>query len=100
MTNIVITNGVTFGLETGATVVGDDMSGPAIKNYLGARKTTMLGNNFEEYHVDGPPRTETVLDKLENISISVVSVTGVDQTLIWSVHKDNTMWAEQPSRVI
>ena len=46
MTNIVITNGVTFGLETGATVVGDDMSGPAIKNYLGARKTTMLGNNL------------------------------------------------------
>ncbi|XP_062407170.1 GTP cyclohydrolase 1 feedback regulatory protein-like [Sardina pilchardus] len=75
--------------ETGPTMVGDDMSDPAIMNYLGARKTTMLGNNFGEYHVGEPPRT--VLDKLEKIGFSVVSMTGVGQTLIWCLHKDTCM---------
>lgn len=32
--------------ETGPTMVGDEYSDPAIMTYLGARKTTILGNNL------------------------------------------------------
>ncbi|XP_023658042.1 GTP cyclohydrolase 1 feedback regulatory protein [Paramormyrops kingsleyae] len=73
-------------LETGPTMVGDEHSDPVIMNYLGARKTTMLGNNFSEYHVDEPPRV--VLDKLENIGFRLVTMTGVGQTLVWCLHRD------------
>ncbi|XP_034051456.1 GTP cyclohydrolase 1 feedback regulatory protein [Thalassophryne amazonica] len=73
-------------LETGPTNVGDESSDPVIMNYLGARKTHMLGNNFSEYSVDEPPRL--VLDKLEKIGFRVVSMTGVGQTLVWCLHKE------------
>ncbi|KAJ8290408.1 hypothetical protein GJAV_G00012420 [Gymnothorax javanicus] len=73
-------------LETGPTMVGDENSDPVIMNYLGARKTTMLGNNFSEYHVDDPPRI--VLDKLEKIGYRVQNMTGVGQTLVWCLHKE------------
>ncbi|XP_023829476.1 GTP cyclohydrolase 1 feedback regulatory protein-like [Salvelinus namaycush] len=62
-------------LVTGPTMVGDEFSDPSIINYLGARKTNKLGNNFWEYHVDEPPRV--VLDKLEKVGFSVVTMTGV-----------------------
>ncbi|KAA0711603.1 GTP cyclohydrolase 1 feedback regulatory protein [Triplophysa tibetana] len=74
-------------LETGPTMVGDEYSDLAVMNYLGARKTSMLGNNFSEYHVDEPPRV--VLDKLEKRGYRVVSMTGVGQTLVWCLHKEN-----------
>ncbi|XP_038585273.1 GTP cyclohydrolase 1 feedback regulatory protein [Micropterus salmoides] len=73
-------------LETGPTNVGDEYSDPAVMNYLGARKTTMLGNNFSEYHVDDPPRL--VLDKLEKIGFRLLTMTGVGQTLVWCLHKE------------
>lgn len=73
-------------METGPTMVGDEYSDPAIMTYLGARKTTMLGNNFSEYNVDEPPRI--VMDKLENIGYRVLSMTGVGQTLVWCLHKE------------
>uniref|UniRef100_A0A672HFA2 GTP cyclohydrolase 1 feedback regulatory protein n=2 Tax=Salarias fasciatus TaxID=181472 RepID=A0A672HFA2_SALFA len=73
-------------LENGPTNVGDEFSDPAVMNYLGARKTTMLGNNFSEYHVDDPPRL--VLDKLEKLGFRVLSMTGVGQTLVWCLHKE------------
>ncbi|XP_030298888.1 GTP cyclohydrolase 1 feedback regulatory protein [Sparus aurata] len=73
-------------LENGPTNVGDEYSDPAVMNYLGARKTTMLGNNFSEYHVDDPPRL--VLDKLEKIGFRVLTMTGVGQTLVWCLHKE------------
>uniref|UniRef100_A0A8C8DLI8 GTP cyclohydrolase 1 feedback regulatory protein n=1 Tax=Oryzias sinensis TaxID=183150 RepID=A0A8C8DLI8_9TELE len=72
--------------ETGPTNVGDEFSDPAVMNYLGARKTTVLGNNFSEYHVEEPPRL--VLDKLEKIGFRVLSMTGVGQTLVWCLHKE------------
>ncbi|XP_036406445.1 GTP cyclohydrolase 1 feedback regulatory protein-like [Megalops cyprinoides] len=72
-------------LETGPTIVGDEYSDPDVMNYLGARKTTMLGNNFSEYHVDDPPRV--VLNKLEMIGYRVVGMTGMGQTLAWCLHK-------------
>uniref|UniRef100_A0A8K9XKM9 GTP cyclohydrolase 1 feedback regulatory protein n=1 Tax=Oncorhynchus mykiss TaxID=8022 RepID=A0A8K9XKM9_ONCMY len=40
-----------------------------------ARSQRDLGNNFWEYHVDEPPRV--VLDKLEKVGFSVVTMTGV-----------------------
>ncbi|XP_030212496.1 GTP cyclohydrolase 1 feedback regulatory protein [Gadus morhua] len=73
-------------LETGPTNVGDEDSDPAVMNYLGARKMTMLGNNFSEYHVDEPPRM--VLNKLEQIGFRVLTMTGVGQTLVWCLHRD------------
>ncbi|KAK7153474.1 hypothetical protein R3I93_011401 [Phoxinus phoxinus] len=75
-------------LETGPTTVGDEHSDPSIMNYLGARRTTILGNNFSEYHVDEPPRL--VLDKLDKIGYRVVSMTGVGQTLVWCLHKESS----------
>ncbi|XP_051941894.1 GTP cyclohydrolase 1 feedback regulatory protein isoform X1 [Hippocampus zosterae] len=101
-------------LENGPTNVGDEYSDPDVMNYLGARKTTMLGNNFDpsliavngdrdlvknhkggfaslgifvsEYHVDEPPRL--VLDKLEKIGYRMLTMTGVGQTLVWCLHKE------------
>ncbi|TDG98721.1 hypothetical protein EPR50_G00203370 [Perca flavescens] len=73
-------------LENGPTNVGDEYSDATVMNYLGARKTTMLGNNFSEYHVDDPPRL--VLDKLEQIGFRVLTMTGVGQTLVWCLHKE------------
>ncbi|MBN3274864.1 GFRP protein, partial [Polyodon spathula] len=67
-------------------MVGDEYSDSALMDYLGARKTTMLGNNFSEYHVDEPPRV--ILDKLEQAGYRLVSMTGVGQTLVWCLHKD------------
>uniref|UniRef100_A0A8D3A0I7 GTP cyclohydrolase 1 feedback regulatory protein n=1 Tax=Scophthalmus maximus TaxID=52904 RepID=A0A8D3A0I7_SCOMX len=72
--------------ENGPTNVGDEYSDPVVMGYLGARKTTMLGNNFSEYHVDDPPRL--VLDKLEKIGFRIVTMTGVGQTLVWCLHKE------------
>uniref|UniRef100_A0AAZ3PTB9 GTP cyclohydrolase 1 feedback regulatory protein n=1 Tax=Oncorhynchus tshawytscha TaxID=74940 RepID=A0AAZ3PTB9_ONCTS len=43
-------------LETGPTMVGDEYSDPAIMNYLGARKTTMLGNNLIRSRKSAVPR--------------------------------------------
>lgn len=37
---------ITVFQENGPTNVGDEYSDPAVMNYLGARKTTMLGNNL------------------------------------------------------
>lgn len=81
-------------METGPAMVGDEYSDPAIMTYLGARKTSMLGNNFSEYHVEEPPRI--VLDKLEKIGYRVVNMTGVGQTLVWCLHKETSELNPQP----
>ncbi|XP_068608379.1 GTP cyclohydrolase 1 feedback regulatory protein [Brachionichthys hirsutus] len=73
-------------LENGPTNVGDQYSDPAVMNYLGATKRTVLGNNFSEYNVDEPPRL--VLDKLEKLGFQVRTMTGVGQTLVWCLHKE------------
>ncbi|XP_072896451.1 GTP cyclohydrolase 1 feedback regulatory protein [Hemitrygon akajei] len=72
-------------LETGPTIVGDENSDVNLMNYLGAEKTTVLGNNFSEYRVKYPARV--VLDKLEVLGYHVISMTGVGQTLVWCLHK-------------
>ncbi|XP_008942662.1 PREDICTED: GTP cyclohydrolase 1 feedback regulatory protein, partial [Merops nubicus] len=39
-----------------------------------------------EYYVNDAPRV--VLDKLESCGYRVVSMTGVGQTLVWCLHKE------------
>ncbi|KAK2843168.1 hypothetical protein Q7C36_011383 [Tachysurus vachellii] len=82
-------------MESGPTRVGDEYSDPALMIYLGARRTTMLGNNFSEYYVEEPPRL--VLDKLEKLGYRVVTMTGVGQTLVWCLHKESNELAQQPT---
>uniref|UniRef100_UPI00398F405B GTP cyclohydrolase 1 feedback regulatory protein n=1 Tax=Pristiophorus japonicus TaxID=55135 RepID=UPI00398F405B len=72
-------------METGPTIVGDEHSDQDLMNYLGAEKTTTLGNNFSEYRVKYPPRV--VLNKLETIGYKVISMTGIGQTLVWCLHQ-------------
>ncbi|KAK7103503.1 GTP cyclohydrolase 1 feedback regulatory protein-like [Littorina saxatilis] len=71
-------------LESGPTIVGDQWSDPELMEYLGATLIKEFGNNFEEYRCDEPPRL--VLDKLEKRGFQVVSMTGVGQTCIWTLH--------------
>ncbi|TRZ21300.1 hypothetical protein HGM15179_005826 [Zosterops borbonicus] len=73
-------------LEAGPTMVGDENSDPHLMSVLGAKKRTMLGNNFSEYYVNDAPRV--VLDKLESLGYRVVSMTGVGQTLVWCLHRE------------
>ncbi|XP_078515950.1 GTP cyclohydrolase 1 feedback regulatory protein [Lissotriton helveticus] len=72
-------------METGPTVVGDESSDDILMARLAASKRTVLGNNFAEWYVDDPPRV--VLNKLETLGYRVVSMTGVGQTLVWCLHK-------------
>ncbi|NXR32530.1 GFRP protein, partial [Zosterops hypoxanthus] len=72
--------------EAGPTMVGDENSDPHLMSVLGAKKRTMLGNNFSEYYVNDAPRM--VLDKLESLGYRVVSMTGVGQTLVWCLHRE------------
>ncbi|XP_029454436.1 GTP cyclohydrolase 1 feedback regulatory protein [Rhinatrema bivittatum] len=73
-------------METGPTVVGDELSDPILMAHLGASKRQVLGNNFSEYCVNEPPRC--VLDKLEVLGYRVLTMTGVGQTLVWCLHKE------------
>ncbi|XP_067682128.1 GTP cyclohydrolase 1 feedback regulatory protein-like [Haliotis asinina] len=72
-------------LENGPTVVGDEWSDMQLMDYLGASLYKQLGNNFLEYKSPDPPRV--VLNKLEKKGFSVVSMTGVGQTCIWTLHR-------------
>ncbi|XP_043930124.1 GTP cyclohydrolase 1 feedback regulatory protein [Protopterus annectens] len=74
-------------LETGPTMVGDEYSDPSLMAYLGARKTTVLGNNFSEYHVEGHL---VCPEQAGEEGVRVISMTGVGQTLIWCLHKKKT----------
>ncbi|XP_074005728.1 GTP cyclohydrolase 1 feedback regulatory protein isoform X1 [Numenius arquata] len=77
---------VTVTEEVGPTMVGDEHSDPNLMSFLGATKRNMLGNHFWEYYVNDAPRV--VLDKLESCGYRVVSMTGVGQTLVWCLHKE------------
>ncbi|XP_031560965.1 GTP cyclohydrolase 1 feedback regulatory protein-like [Actinia tenebrosa] len=72
-------------LEDGPTICGDEKSDPWIMEKLGAKLVQQFGSNFKEYMVDDPPLI--VLNKLEEIGYTVISSTGVGQTIIWTLHK-------------
>ncbi|XP_061173246.1 GTP cyclohydrolase 1 feedback regulatory protein-like [Saccostrea echinata] len=74
-------------LETGPTVCGDEWSDPDLMEYLGARLTKALGNNFKEYISVDPVRI--ILDKLEKRGYKVIAMTGLGQTCIWTLQKDS-----------
>ncbi|XP_069493676.1 GTP cyclohydrolase 1 feedback regulatory protein-like [Ambystoma mexicanum] len=73
-------------MEIGPTMVGDEYSDPSLMAQLGAAKRTVMGNNFSEWCVNDPPRV--VLNNLEMLGYRVVSMTGVGQTLVWCLHKE------------
>ncbi|XP_068111020.1 GTP cyclohydrolase 1 feedback regulatory protein [Hyperolius riggenbachi] len=73
-------------MESGPTIVGDENSDPELMTQLGAIKRTVLGNNFAEYFINEPPRV--TLNKLEHLGYRVISMTGVGQTLVWCLHKE------------
>ncbi|KAL5009169.1 hypothetical protein ScPMuIL_014750 [Solemya velum] len=75
-------------LECGPTVVGDEWSDEELMQFLGATMTRTLGNNFLEYRTADAPRV--VMNKLEQKGYSVVAMTGVGQTCIWTLHKPDT----------
>lgn len=88
-------------LESGPTVVGDQMSDPELMKYLNAQIYQEKCNNLLvdlfhryfivfiefsfEYRTDDCPRL--VLDKLENADYRVVAMTGIGQTCIWLLEK-------------
>eukprot|EP00118_Oscarella_pearsei_P009270 m.52507 g.52507 ORF g.52507 m.52507 type:complete len:86 (+) comp34215_c0_seq2:3649-3906(+) len=75
-------------LSTGPTICGDDRSDPAIMKAIGATLTTEIGKSFSEYVSGDAPRV--VLDKLEQYGFRVVSSSGVGQTIIWTMHREDT----------
>ncbi|XP_005109656.1 GTP cyclohydrolase 1 feedback regulatory protein [Aplysia californica] len=73
-------------LDVGPTFVGDEWSDPELMEYLEASLVKVLGNNFAQYKTEDPPRI--VLDKLEARGYRLVTMTGVGQTCIWTLHQD------------
>lgn len=73
-------------LETGPTVCGDEWSDPELMEYLGARLTKTLGNNFQEYISQDAVRI--ILNKLEKRGYKLKAMTGLGQTCIWTLHKE------------
>ncbi|XP_054155910.1 GTP cyclohydrolase 1 feedback regulatory protein-like [Oppia nitens] len=72
-------------LECGPTIVGDSLSDPQLMAKLNAIKCTQMGNKFEEWRTDDCPRI--VLDKLDGMGYTVISMTGVGQTCCWTLYK-------------
>uniref|UniRef100_A0A8C4R4X6 GTP cyclohydrolase 1 feedback regulatory protein n=1 Tax=Eptatretus burgeri TaxID=7764 RepID=A0A8C4R4X6_EPTBU len=66
--------------ENSPTVVGDSSSDPALMRILDAEKV-----KEPEYRVWNHVRV--VLDKLEEEGYSVISMTTVEKTIVWCLHK-------------
>ncbi|XP_070576967.1 GTP cyclohydrolase 1 feedback regulatory protein-like isoform X2 [Ptychodera flava] len=79
-------------LECGPTVCGDEHADPEIMEYLGAKLVTHLGNNFPEYTSQECPRK--VLNLLERKGYKVVAMTGLGQTIVWTLHKPDAEYNE------
>lgn len=76
-------------LECGPTICGDEYSDAELMGYLGAKLTKQLGNNFREYRTTDVPRL--VLNKLEERGYNVVGVTGLGQTMVWTLFKSRDL---------
>jgi len=72
-------------LDVGPTFVGDELSDPVLMESLDAKIIKALGNDYAQYKTEHPPRI--VLDKLEAQGFRLISMTGVGQTCIWTMHK-------------
>lgn len=75
-------------LDIGPTFVGDELSDPDLMKKLDATLVKQLGNDFAQYKTSHGPRV--VMDKLETLGYKLVSMTGVGQTCIWTLHKHIT----------
>lgn len=78
-------------LENGPTIVGDVDSDPILMEYLNAKPSKQLGNNFVEYITPDLPRV--VLNKLEEKGFKVVGVCGIGQTCAWTMYKPDQRFA-------
>ncbi|RMX50013.1 hypothetical protein pdam_00002924 [Pocillopora damicornis] len=74
-------------LASGPTTCGDEFSDRELMEYLGAELVHTFGNNFKEYISTDPPRA--VLNRLEGRGYKVIAATGVGQTLVWTLYKDD-----------
>uniref|UniRef100_UPI00358F0504 GTP cyclohydrolase 1 feedback regulatory protein-like n=1 Tax=Myxine glutinosa TaxID=7769 RepID=UPI00358F0504 len=74
-----------FNDENSPTVVGDALSDPALMRILDAEKVRVYRKKLPEYRVWVPARV--VLDKLEEEGYIVKSMTTVEQTIVWCLHK-------------
>ncbi|GFN99087.1 GTP cyclohydrolase 1 feedback regulatory protein [Plakobranchus ocellatus] len=84
MPYVIISNQVR--LDVGPTFVGDEWSDPVLMEFLDASLIKQLGNNYAQYKTDLPPRK--VLNRLETKGYRLITVTGVGQTCIWTLHKE------------
>ncbi|XP_034234996.1 GTP cyclohydrolase 1 feedback regulatory protein-like [Thrips palmi] len=82
-------------LENGPTFVGDEHSDPELMQYLDARKVTEPGNNFSTYLTDLNVRQ--VLNQLEKRCYSLVGMSGMGQTCVWTMWKSPTSTNEEES---
>ncbi|KAJ7379825.1 hypothetical protein OS493_012573 [Desmophyllum pertusum] len=74
-------------LASGPTTCGDEWADIEVMKYLGAELIHTFGNTFKEYISQDPPRA--VLNKLDKIGYKVIAATGIGQTIVWTVHKDD-----------
>eukprot|EP00112_Aurelia_sp_Birch-Aquarium-sp1_P017479 Seg4057.2 transcript_id=Seg4057.2/GoldUCD/mRNA.D3Y31 product="GTP cyclohydrolase 1 feedback regulatory protein" protein_id=Seg4057.2/GoldUCD/D3Y31 len=72
-------------LENGPTMCGDEWADPQIMKILECELVQTPGNIFKQYQCSHPPRI--VLDRLEIMGYSLVSVCGVGQSIIWTMNK-------------
>ncbi|PFX27656.1 GTP cyclohydrolase 1 feedback regulatory protein-like [Stylophora pistillata] len=74
-------------LASGPTTCGDEFADKELMKYLEAELVHTFGNNFKEHISTNPPRV--VLNRLEERGYRVVAATGVGQTLVWTLYKDD-----------
>jgi len=74
-------------LDVGPTFVGDEKSDPELMEKLDASLIKQLGNDFAQYKTEHGPRV--VMDKLETLGFKLITMTGVGQTCIWTMHKED-----------
>eukprot|EP00039_Didymoeca_costata_P006983 m.95170 g.95170 ORF g.95170 m.95170 type:complete len:101 (-) comp13480_c1_seq6:284-586(-) len=70
-------------LERGPTMCGDAEAPKEIMDILEAQKMKKLGNTFEEFISQLPPRI--ILNRLELLGFNVVTQSGPGQTCVWTL---------------
>ncbi|EQC27464.1 hypothetical protein SDRG_14787 [Saprolegnia diclina VS20] len=72
-------------VTTGPTIVGDEASDPELMQTLGARLVQAKCQTYKHYTVSAPPRS--VLDKLERLGFEICGMSGLGQSIVWTMRK-------------
>ncbi|OQR83414.1 GTP cyclohydrolase 1 feedback regulatory-like protein [Achlya hypogyna] len=72
-------------VTTGPTIVGDETSDADLMKTLGARLVQAKCQTYKHYAVAAPPRA--VLDQLERLGFELKGMSGLGQSLVWTLHK-------------